>query len=166
MELEIIKHSDISIKDLLRVIEIKNVAWPHPIESQLKWIKENQHQDDLHVILKDNGKDLAYMDMCPVSAFVDDEKLFFMGVGNVCTKIHGLGHGGELVTLVNDYLKTNQQHGLLFCREKVMHFYAQYKWLVISSERAIIEGEECEDIYTMCFNTPSFSKMIYSDRVF
>ena len=166
MELEIIKHSNISQEDLLRVIDIKNAAWPHPIESQLKWIVENQSKDDLHVILKDSNENLAYMDLCPVSAVVDDHQMRFMGIGNVCSKTKGKGHGGILIALVNKYLEDNNLKGMLFCKDHVMRFYTHYGWQVIPSDTVTIEGDSHEGIYTMCFNTPSFNRMIYSDRLF
>ena len=166
MELEIIKHSDISQEDLLRVIDIKNAAWPYPIESQRKWIAENQSSEDLHVILKDDNDDLAYMDLCPVNAEVDGHQMSFMGIGNVCSKTKGKGHGGVLVTRVNKYLEDNNLKGMLFCKDHVMRFYAHYGWQVISSDNVIIEWEGHEDIYTMCYNTPSFTRMIYSDKLF
>lgn len=40
MELEIIKHSDIKHENLMRVINIKNAAWPHPIECQLNGLRK------------------------------------------------------------------------------------------------------------------------------
>lgn len=166
MELEIIKHSDITQEDQMRVIDIKNAAWPHPIESQLKWIEDNQHSEDLHVILKEGDKDFAYMDLCPVSAMVDGRTRMFMGIGNVCSKIKGLGHGGLLLTLVNDYLKENNLAGLLFCRDRVVRFYERYNWIVVSTDKVSINGEGHDGVYTMCFNTPSFKSMIYSDRDF
>lgn len=166
MELEIIKHSDISQEDLLRIIDIKNAAWPHPIESQLKWIADNQSSEDLHVILKEGGEDLAYMDLCPVMAMVDGHYTSFVGIGNVCTKEKGKGHGGELMKLVNKYIVDNNLRGMLFCMDRVVRFYANYSWQLIPSDSVIIEGEGHEGIYTMCFNIPSFNRMIYSDRLF
>ena len=43
MELIIIKHNDILFRDILRAIAVKNVAWRHPVESQLKWIIDNMY---------------------------------------------------------------------------------------------------------------------------
>ena len=165
MELEIIKHSDISQEELLRVIAIKNAAWPHPLESQLNWIEENQRPDDLHVILKEGADDYAYMDLCPVTANVDGQNVAFMGVGNVCAKTKGQGHGGILISRVNDYLKENNLRGLLFCKEHVIGFYNHYDWKVIPDKRITIVGSEHE-VYSMTYNMPSFHKMSYNNRQF
>lgn len=166
MELEIIKHCDISHEDLLRVINIKNAAWPYPIESQMIWIKENQNLEDLHIILKERNNDYAYMNLCAVTAVVDGIETSFMGIGNVCSKTKGLGHGGHLVSLVNKYLEDNNLKGMLFCKEHVMHFYAHYNWQIIPSEAVTIAGEKYDGVYTMTFNAPAYKKIIYSDRLF
>lgn len=132
----------------------------------VKWIEENQHPEDFHVILKEGKEDYAYMDLCPVTAIVDGCSSQFMGVGNVCSKTKGLGHGGILVTLVNDYLKENNISGLLFCRERVVHFYEHYNWNVIPANNVTIEGGRHEGVLTMCYNAPSFKIIEYFDRDF
>ena len=60
-ELEIIKHDDILFRDLLRAVTVKNVAWPHPVDSQLKWITDNMQPEDLHVFFREDDVDLAYI---------------------------------------------------------------------------------------------------------
>lgn len=165
MELEIIMHSDISREDLLRVIAIKNAAWPHPLESQIKWIEEHQRPDDLHVILREGASDYAYMDLCPVTANIDGQDVAFMGVGNVCSKTKGQGHGGMLISLVNEHLKENNLKGLLFCKKHVVGFYAHYSWEVIPSHSIRIDENTC-NVFAMTYNTPTFHKMSYNDRPF
>ena len=166
MEIEIIKHSDISYDDLLRVIQIKNSAWPHPIESQLRWIKENQNPEDLHVLLKDGVNDYAYMDLCPVKAIVDGNETAFMGIGNVCSKTKGQGYGGILVELVNKYIKENSLRGLLFCKDHVVLFYAHYNWQLVPSEKVIFEGSGYTSINTMTYNITQINQLLYRDRIF
>ena len=94
--LEIIRHNDILFRDLLRAVAVKNVAWPHPVESQVKWIIDNMQPDDLHVFLQDNGEDKAYMTLSPVTATVNGAETPFMGVGCVCTAHPGMG-GGQII---------------------------------------------------------------------
>ena len=95
MSLQIIKHNDILFRDLLRGIAVKNVAWPHPVESQVKWIIDNMRPDDMHVFLKENGEDKAYMTLSPVTATVNGVETPFMGVGCVCSAHPGMG-GGQI----------------------------------------------------------------------
>lgn len=98
-ELEIIRHNDILFRDLLRAVAVKNVVWPHPVESQVKWIIANMQPDDLHVFLRKSGEDLAYMTLSPVTASVNGVNTPFMGVGCVCSAHPGMGG-------VNHWLRT------------------------------------------------------------
>lgn len=168
MELEIIKHSDISDSDLKRVIEIKNAAWPHLFDSQLEWINQNQLPDDLHVILKDDLGDVAYLDMCPVKAKIDFVTTTFWGIGNVCTRKRGYGYGAILMKSVNQYLIENKYKGILFCRENLLGFYSKYGWALLDNKKISISLHDNHesDFFVMCFNTPSFSELEYSDRLF
>ena len=166
MEIEIIKHSEISKEYLLRIIDIKNVAWPHPMESQLKWIEDNLLPNDLHIILKEGETDYAYMNLCQVNAIVDGHNKMFMGVGNVCSKTKGKGYGGTLVSLVNKYLLNNGLKGLLFCKEHVMRFYAHYGWCIVENEKVFMAKNGYNDIYLMSYNICPFDKIMYCDRFF
>lgn len=91
MELQIIKHNDILFRDLLRGITIKNIAWPHSIESQMKWVVDNMTQEDMHVFLKENDCDIAYMTISPMVGLLNGSKMPFMGVGCVCSANPGMG---------------------------------------------------------------------------
>lgn len=95
MKLQLIKHNDILFRDLLRAIAVKNVAWPHSVESQVKWIIANMQPDDLHYFLRENGEDLAYMTLSPVTAAMNGVDTPFVGVGCVCSAHPGMG--GQVV---------------------------------------------------------------------
>lgn len=165
MELEIIKHKDILFRDLLRGIAVKNVAWPHPMESQVKWVIDNMQPDDMHVFLKENGQDKAYMTLSPVTATMNGVETPFMGVGCVCSANPGMGGGKSIVLVVNDFLKKNDQKGLLFCKPQLIRFYEKYNWKVIIPEKVILEPP-VQGIYTMTFNCSEIDKLEYKGRLF
>ena len=71
MELQLIKHNDILFRDILRAVSVKSVAWPHPVESQLKWIIDNMYPNDIHVFLTDGEADKAYMTLSPVEGLMN-----------------------------------------------------------------------------------------------
>ena len=103
-DLEIIKHNDILFRDLLRAIAVKNVSWPHPVESQVKWVIDNMQPDDLYVFLKEDGADRAYMTLLPVKATLNGIETSFMGIGCVCSSKHGVGLGKQLMEMsINGY---------------------------------------------------------------
>ena len=91
MELEIYKHRDILFRDLLRAIAVKSIAWPHTLESQVRWIVDNLRDEDEHVFLKDGDRDMAYMTLSPVKGMLNDSPTTFMGVGCVCSANPGMG---------------------------------------------------------------------------
>ena len=128
MEFEIIKHRDILFRDILRAIAVKSVAWQHPLESQIKWIIDNIEDDDEHVFLKEESKDLAYMNLVRITFTANDTDYMAYGIGNVCAAEKGRGYGRELMNKVNDYLKEKKMCGLLFCRDALVPFYKLYGW--------------------------------------
>lgn len=163
--LEIIRHNDILFRDLLRAVAVKNVAWPHPVESQVKWIINNMQPDDLHVFLKENGEDKAYMTLSPVTATVNGVETPFMGVGCVCASKPGMGGGKSIVSGVNEYLKKRNQEGLLFCKAQLIGFYEKYDWNVITPEKVILDPP-VQGIYTMTFNCHDIDELEYKGRLF
>lgn len=128
MKLQLIKHRDILFRDLLRAIAIKNFAWSHSVESQLKWIVDNIDDSDIHVFLRDGDKDVAYMNLVETSFIVNDTEYLAYGVGNVCALEKGKGYGRELMQQVNQYLEQKLRAGLLFCRSALVPFYSQFGW--------------------------------------
>lgn len=128
MELEIIKHRDILFRDILRAIAMKSVAWPHPLESQVRWIVDNIDDNDEHVFLKEGSQDMAYMNLVKIFFTANDTEYRAFGIGNVCAAEKGKGYGRELMNRVNDYLKRKKSCGLLFCKAALVPFYKRYGW--------------------------------------
>ena len=69
--------------------------------------------DDMHVFLKENGEDKAYMTLSPVTATVNGMDTPFMGVGCVCAAHPGMGDK-LLVETVNKHLENKSYKGILF----------------------------------------------------
>ena len=153
MELEVIKHKDILFKDLRRAIDIKSVAWPFPLESQIKWISDNIDDEDEHVFLKDDSKDLAYMNLVKITFWANNKEYKTFGIGNVCTAIKGKGYGGELMRRVNAYLREKCHCGLLFCKDGLVPFYKLYDWKEVD-HNACKEPTLPEGIHIMTYLAP------------
>ena len=165
MELQIIKHKDILFRDVFRTIAVKSVAWPHPIESQLKWIVDNMSPEDMHVFLTDEGKDVAYMTLSPVKGILNGKDTSFLGIGCVCSAVKGMGYGNRLMQEVNSYLEKNNTKGLLFCRDGVIKFYQKNNWQLIPRENVISEHIN-NDVLTMVYNCEDVKSLEYTDREF
>ncbi len=165
MGLQLIIHKDILFRDLLRGIAIKNVAWPHSIESQVKWIIDNMSPDDNHVFLTEEGCDKAYMTLSPVEGILNGSKTRFMGVGCVCAKERNKGDGGKLVSSVNDYLFSNGLYGLLFCKTNLISFYKKNGWQLLPDEIVTLQPQH-EGVFVMVYNCPEVRSFKYSSRLF
>lgn len=153
MELEVIKHKDILFKDLRRAIDVKSVAWPFPLESQVKWIAENIDDEDEHVFLKDDSKDLAYMNLVKITFMANNTEYMAFGIGNVCTAIKGKGYGGELMRQVNAYLREKRYCGLLFCKDGLVPFYKLYGWEEVKHD-VCEEPVLAEGVHVMTYLAP------------
>ena len=164
-ELEIIRHNDILFRDILRAIEVKNVSWPYPVESQIKWIIDNIQADDMHVFLRENGENKAYMTLSRVTALVNGIETSFMGIGCVCSVKHGVGLGKQLMESVNKWLNDNNHKGLLFCKKELVQFYKKYGWALIEPA-CVVFNTPHDGVYTMSFNCEGINKIEYKDRLF
>lgn len=164
-ELEIIKHNDIFFRDLLRAIAVKNIAWPHSVESQVKWIIANMQPDDLHVFLIENGEELAYMTLSPVTAAMNGVYTPFMGVGCVCSANPGMGGGKLLIISANKFFDKNNYKGLLFCKQNLIGFYSKYNWKLVPPERVHFNTPH-EGVFTMTYNCEDVERLDYADRFF
>lgn len=153
MELEIIKHKDILFRDLLRAIAVKSIAWPHPLESQVRWIVDNIDDNDEHVFLKEGSQDLAYMNLVSITFTANDTDYVSYGIGNVCAAEKGKGYGRELMNRVNDYLKEKRICGLLFCRDALVPFYKLYGWEEVKRD-VCEEPVLTEGVHVMTFLAP------------
>ena len=165
MELQLIKHKDILFRDLLRVVDIKSISWPYPVESQLKWIIDNVCEDDIHVLLRDKETDIAYLSLSQVSALIDGQQTAFSGVGCVCSRYHGRGAGETLIKKANNYLISCKKKGLLFCKDNLIDFYKKYDWILLPNDRVIFDSPHL-DVFTMVYNCDIIGKMEYGDRFF
>jgi len=153
MELEIIKHRDILFRDLLRAIVVKSIAWPYPLENQVKWIIDNIDDEDEHVFLKEGLKDIAYMNLVKITFSANDTDYMAFGIGNVCAAEKGKGYGRELMNRVNDYLKETKNCGLLFCRDALVPFYKLYGWEEVKPD-VCKEPVLAEGIHVMTYLAP------------
>ena len=149
-----------------RVIALKQVAWPYSDESQIIWLRNNLSSEDIHVILKQGEKDVAYLNLCEVYGEINGIHTKIRGVGNVCAVIKGMGYGSNLFVELNDYLKRNNEIGMLFCHARVDHFYAKCGWTLMDRRVFDIHGIT-PDVHIFSFNMPvQIFSFKYNDRLF
>lgn len=160
-ELKVIPHSEITTAILDEIIMIKSVAWHYSYEEQLKWINQNLNDNDLHFLIYQNNEIIAYANLVHVALLVDDKSISLIGIGNVCTKYPGEGHGKLLFTHINDYLSKNDLEGMLFCKTNLVTFYEKLQWTLHENLHPD------ESIETLTFNYKKRDGTCsYSDRLF
>jgi predicted GNAT family N-acyltransferase len=143
MKVKFIPHSKIDQKLLLKIIEVKMVAWPYSMEEQLKWIDNNIEHGDIHVILVNDNEDiLAYLNLIDIETSINHVKYKALGIGNVCAAHKGKGFGSTLLKETNDYLIHKKKVGLLFCNNQLLPFYRSLRWKLISKDAYGIKGVE------------------------
>ena len=156
--LKVIRHADISKNELDEIIKIKSVAWPYPYEKQLEWISQHLKNSDLHLLLLENSKAVAYLNLVTIELEIDNKLIDALGIGNVCAIEKGKGYGNELMKLTNKLIKSSNKPGLLFCKPELVGFYEKIDWCILN--RALVNLTFSNDnIETMINN---FQKQIYS----
>ncbi len=144
-KLVIVPHKDIYPKLLYAICEIKKSAWPYDLEEHKKWILENINDSDFHILLKVNGQYKAYLNL--VHIYISDKagnKFKSFGIGNVCSASKGKGLGRALMKLTNNYIRKENNIGVLFCKKELISFYIQFNYKVYN--------EVEKGVFLMAFN--------------
>jgi hypothetical protein len=163
-----ITHQNIDATQLDDVIAVKSVAWPFSYNSQKEWIATNLRPEDIHVLLYDNTRLVAYLNLVHIDFVVDGELFDGLGVGNVCAAEKGNGWGTQLIQAVNRYLVANKRPGVLFCGETLVPFYTNNEWTLLDVQKVVLQERKQESvIHTMVFNLNIlFQLFSYSGKLF
>ena len=157
----ILKHNEVDENTLLDIVYLKSLSWNYSIEQHLSWIQQNIRDEDLHFLMYDNNILVGYLNLVDVFVDNDNDKIPFLGVGNVCTKNKGKGDGLRLMRETNHFLQENGFKGLLFCKQQLVKFYEKSGWRIIKN---IYPDEK---VMTMDFNNLfETSGFTYNDRLF
>lgn len=166
IKLSIIKHSEISPQILDEIVRVKNVAWPYPMESQVKWLDDNLSPEDLHVLLTNEGKTIAYMNLVRIIFEANDAEFMAYGVGNVCAVEKHKGYGTELMNRVCEFLTSNRTAGMLFCKTSLVKFYERFGWDDVERDYCLAPHLP-DDIHIMTYLSPRKPKYFkYEGKVF
>lgn len=148
-----VEHNKLTRYLLNEIVKVKMAAWPISYNEHCKWIDSNLKSRDIHVLLYDGNKALAYINLIEIAINIDHFELNGFGVGNVCAIEKGKGWGKELILFVNKYLIDNNKVGLLFCKDKLVKFYKDNGWILASNEQ-IKHLKTSVGITSLVYNTP------------
>lgn len=149
--LSLIPQSDISESELNEIIEIKSLSWPYNYEEQVKWLKNNLKESDIHVLLLSDGSCVAYLNLVSIDLRINGKLISGLGIGNVCTKMKGKGQGKKLMMMTNSFLRKSKKTGLLFCRYRLVDFYYKCNWIKIDDSRIKVAFDNT-NIVSMYYN--------------
>ena len=163
-KLEIIRHGDLSIKEVLEIIDIKSIAWPYDADSQFRWMIRNLRENDLHFLLRnvDRQTIVAYLNLVEIKAiFEDGRDTICWGLGNVCSREKGKGTGREIMSMLNDFVLTSGHPALLLCKEPVIGFYSKMGWREIKNMTGM-----SPEVHVMILGEVKEPKLYKVNRVF
>ncbi len=153
LEVLYIQHDKLTQPLLDEIINVKTAAWSYSYDEHYKWIKSNLKNSDIHVLLYDGNTALAYINLIEIQLDIDLVELNGFGVGNVCAIEKGKGWGKELILRVNKFLIENNKVGLLFCKNELIKFYIENRWIITSSEQIKLLNIN-NGINTLVYNVP------------
>ncbi|HRX97845.1 MAG TPA: hypothetical protein P5514_12935 [Bacteroidales bacterium] len=163
---KIIKHQDISYNEKLEICKIKSVFGNYSVESQLKWMDKNLDSNDLHFLVYDNKKLIAYSNFINISIIINNDIIKAIGVGNVCSAEQAKGYGKLLMQQVNSFIKSKDIVGVLLCKESLIKFYENYSWIRIAKEKMKLHFTS-EHVELMLYNyKTSIDSLEYSGDTF
>lgn len=140
MNLRIVEHKDVSESEIINICSIKSAFGSYSLESQKAWIKARLGDDDLHFLLYENRILIGYLNLMDITLTINDKELSGYGIGNVCTKIQGVGCGQILMKHVNQFLLSRGKIGYLFCKNSLTSFYKKSGWVTIECRGCNIPG--------------------------
>lgn len=141
----LIKHTDLTVREKLKIAELKDQHWKYGIDSQIKWIMENILDNDYHVLGEENTKSgyvlRAYFNMVNIKIKLDKDEIEAIGIGNVCVdkNVEHSGYGKLLVLKANEYINLSEKQGALLCRKSLVDFYRKFGWKTAAAENAFVE---------------------------
>ena len=149
----VVCHNQVSEIQIKNIIELKQQYWSYPIESQLKWIKNNIHNDDLHVMLYDEKLLIGYLNLVKLEVEIDGVKYQANGLGNLCVDKNRtkLGLGKIMVTMANKILDETKCMGFLLCHLELVEFYKKAGWEELFCDNINIAGIGYSH-KVMCYN--------------
>lgn len=164
LKTKIIRHADIKQNDIDRIIALKSVFWKYSYESQFNWLKNNLHDDDLHLMVFEKEQLIGYLNLVNIQITINESNLDALGIGNVCTYESGNGYGSVLMAELNNYLIENNLIGVLFCQFRLELFYAKFSWKKI--ERDLIQINNLSGSMMIFNYSHPIVNVKYDDRIF
>ena len=157
MQFKFCKHSQIGQQELEKIVDLKKSHWIYSSEEHLDWIRRNIKAEDIHVLMFEKEKLVAYLNLINIEVIINNTVQPFIGIGNVCSSEKGKRYGSILIEEVNQYLVQQKKYGMLLCKDILVDFYKKFRWVLLDT--SLINKVFFKNINVMLFN---FEKNIIS----
>lgn len=161
LNIQVVNHSKIKEEQLKQICQIKKAFGNYTLESQLNWIDNNIKVNDIHFLIYNDNKLVAYANLIEEILLINNKKINILGIGNVCVDEKGKEKGKLLILKINEYLIEQHRIGLLFCKASLVEFYKKYDW-------KLIKPNFSDEMYWMIFNYDSkkIKDITYKGKIF
>lgn len=167
-EFVIIKHKELTDNYLNEIICLKQQHWDYSVDSQKKWIRSCLKPDDLHLLIKMDNQNVAYLSINVINMVFDGQAMVGKGLGNVCVDkaFQRQGLGKKIVEKANEIIKANDDTGILLCHTHLIPFYERCGWINISYDNLEIDKRVFSDVMMLFNNDLRHIKYMTLDRYF
>ena len=164
----VLKNDQLSKKHINDIVLLKQQHWNYPVESQIRWLKDNIRDDDSHLLFYDESRLIAYLNLVKIEIDIDGLKFHAKGIGNVCVdkELHGQGLGNKIVVKANEILLETNYKGFLLCHPQLVNFYLKAGWKEIICDHIVVENVNYTNKIMVYNSDIVFANTMYLDRNF
>ena len=158
MKLIKIKNKEIDKLMIDKICKFKMKFWKYNLNSQLDFFYENHNNDDLHFIITNNKRILAYNVLKKrIFTKIDKSKknvkryFFLFDSFLVDEDYRNQNLGSKHLKENKIYLKKVGKPGFLLCKKKLINFYTKNDWKLIVNKNFRVKNYKKKK-YLMSFN--------------
>lgn len=159
---EVILHSDLNMKNLNDIIQLKKQEWQYEINSQKKWIKNKIQNNDLHILLKLNNKTIGYtmLRILRKNGFSKYKKIIYFDTHIIEKTLRGKNISSFLMQEAIKQINKKKTLAILRCNKKLKKYYRNYKWKDVSK---YIKFNDNKKLTSMVYPISKFRKKDFID---
>lgn len=153
MEITIAETNELTEGDITKINRLKNQHWEHELDEHMRWFKENIKSDDWHIMIQEEERILAYLNLINICVTINKLPYNMFGIGNVCVDRNAehSGIGMIIMSVANAFIKQNKTCGLLLCHDRTKEFYKKTGWKQVDVSDALI-GNNKFDLCIMAYD--------------
>jgi predicted GNAT family N-acyltransferase len=150
LTIQAIEHTNISVKLLNEICQLKQNSWPYPISEQKKYIRKIAKKKDLHICLSNKSSLIGYTFLQKKKINIKLEKFVLLDTIIIKNKFQGKGFSKLLMNFNNFIiLRKMKSNGMLVCKKSYLYFYKKFGWEIVKENKIKNFFDLKKDIYLM-----------------